>query len=100
MVFYYAIPKLKGIEKYNPARGKIGFWTMSTAMMLMGISFGIAGVVQSYVERVLGMGYMTAQSYMRLWMGVTLALWVIFFTGVLITVSDLLFMRPAKETGG
>ncbi len=96
MVFYYAIPKLKGIEKYNPARGRIGFWTMSTAMMLMGITFGIAGVVQSYVERVLGMGYMTAQSYMRLWMGATLALGIIFFAGVLITVSDLLFMRPAR----
>lgn len=96
MVFYYAIPKLKDIEKYNPARGKIGFWTMSTAMVLMGISFGIAGVVQAYVERVLGMGYMTAQSYMRLWMGVTLTLGVIFFMGVLITVSDLLFMKPAR----
>lgn len=72
---------------------------MSTAMMLIGISFGIAGVVQTYVERVLGMGYMTAQSYMRLWMGVTFALGLIFFTGVLITVSDLLFMRSAKESG-
>lgn len=96
-MFYYAIPKLKGIEKYNPSRGRIGFWTMSTAMMLMGITFGIAGVVQSYVERVLGMGYMTAQSYMRLWMGVTLALGVIFFVGVLITVIDLFSIRPAKE---
>ena len=100
MVFYYAIPKLKGIERYDPARGKIGFWTMSTAMMGMGITFGIAGVVQTYVERVLGMGYMTAQSYMRLWMGVTFALGLIFFTGVLITVSDLLFIRPAKGSGG
>lgn len=96
-MFYYAIPKLKGIEKYNPSRGRIGFWTMSTAMMLMGITFGIAGVVQSYVERVLGMGYMTAQSYMRLWMGVTLTLGVIFFVGVLITVIDLFSIRPAKE---
>ena len=98
MVFYYAIPKIKGIEVYDPSRGKVAFWTMSTAMMLMGLSFGIAGVVQSYIERVLGMGYMAAQSYMRLWMEITFFLGICFFIGVLIMVSDLLFLRPARKT--
>ena len=70
---------------------------MTIAMMLMGISFGMAGVVQAYVERVLGLGYMTSQSYMRLWMGVTFSLGLIFLAGVLITVTDLFTMRPAKE---
>src|SRR5512143_4037637 len=98
MVFYYAMPKIKGIDVYDPSRGKIAFWTMSTAMMLMGLSFGIAGVVQSYVERVLGMGYMVAQSYMRLWLGVTLFLGLCFFAGVLIMVTDLLTLRPARKT--
>ncbi len=96
MVFYYAMPKIKGIEVYDDSRGKVAFWTMSTAMMLMGLSFGIAGVVQSYIERVLGMGYMVAQSYMRLWMGVTFFLGICFFIGVLIMVTDLLTIRPAK----
>jgi len=99
-VFYYAIPKLKGIDVYNPSRGKFGFWMMSTAMMLMGISFGIAGVIQSYVERVLGMGYMTAQSYMRLWMGVTFTLGLFFLSGVIVTVIDLLTIKPLKEEKG
>jgi nitric oxide reductase subunit B len=98
MVFYYAMPKIKGIEVYDPSRGRVAFWTMSTAMMLMGLSFGIAGVVQSYIERVLGMGYMAAQSYMRLWMEITFFLGICFFVGVLIMVSDLLFLRPARKT--
>jgi len=98
MVFYYAMPKIKGIEVYDPSRGKVAFWTMSTAMMLMGISFGIAGVVQSYIERVLGMGYMVAQSYMRLWLGVTFFLGLCFFAGLLIMVTDLLALRPARKT--
>src|SRR5512147_581769 len=98
MVFYYDMTKIKGIEIYDPSRGKAAFWTMSTAMMLMGLSFGIAGVVQSYLERVLGMGYMAAQSYMRLWMGVTLFLGLGFFIGVLILVTDLLSLRPARKT--
>ncbi|HTG01187.1 MAG TPA: cbb3-type cytochrome c oxidase subunit I [Nitrospirota bacterium] len=97
MVFYYAMPRIKGIDVYDPSRGKIAFWTMTTAMMLMGLSFGIAGVVQSYLERVLGMGYMAAQSYMRLWMGVTFFLGICFFIGVVILVTDLLTLRPAKK---
>ncbi len=99
-VFYYAIPKLRGIDEYNPSKGKFGFWMMSSAMMLMGISFGIAGIIQSYVERVLGMGYMTAQSYMRLWMGVTFTLGLFFLSGVIVTVIDLLTVRPLKEENG
>jgi nitric oxide reductase subunit B len=99
MVFYYAMPKIKGIEIYDPSRGKVAFWTMSTAMMLMGLSFGIAGVVQVYIERVLGMGYMAAQSYMRLWMGAAFVLGICFFSGVLIMVADLLTLRPAKAAG-
>jgi len=43
------------------------------------------------------MGYMAAKAYMRLWMGVTLALGVIFFAGVLITVIELLSTRAERE---
>jgi len=70
---------------------------MNIAMMIMGLTFGVAGVLQAYVERVLGMGYMTAQSYMRLWMGVTMTAGVFFLIGLLTTVTDLLTIRPAKS---
>ncbi len=96
-VFYFAIPRLKGIEEYDDTRGKYGFWIMCSAMTLMAITFGVAGVVQSYVERVLGLGYMTAQGYMRIWTGSTLFLGVIFVGGVLTTVSDLLTLRPKPQ---
>ncbi len=96
MVFYYAMPKLKGIDVYDASRGRIGFWTMTSAMMLMGLTFGIAGVLQSYLERMLGMGYMTAQSYMQLWMRVTLVLGLIFFAGLLVMVTDLFNLRPVR----
>ncbi len=98
MVFYYAMPKIKGIDIYDPRRGKIAFWTMSTARMLMGLTFGIAGVVQAYLERMVGIGYMATESYMRLWMGVTFFLGIGFFAGVLILVADLLTLRPAAKT--
>jgi hypothetical protein len=40
---------------------------------------------------------MVAQSYMRLWMGVTFFLGVCFFLGVLVMVTDLLTLRPARK---
>ena len=96
-VFYFAIPKLKGIDVYDSLRGRIGFWTTSSVMLLMGLTFGISGVVQSYIERVMGLGYMTAQGYLRTWMGVTFFLGFFFLIGVLIMVYDLFFIKPAKQ---
>jgi len=96
-VFYYAMPKVRGIEVYDDRRGKAGFWIMSIAMMLLGLWFGVAGVIQSYVERALGLGYMTAQSYMRLWMGAAFFTGLAFLAGVLTTVTDLLTLRPARR---
>ncbi len=66
--------------------------------MIMGLTFGVAGVLQSYIERVLGLGYMTAQGYMRLWMGVTMTAGVFFLGGLLTTAWDLFTVRPAKTS--
>jgi len=96
-VFYFAIPQIKGIHRYIPTRGRRGFWTMNIAMMLMGLTFGVAGVLQTYLERILGLGYMTAQSYMRLWMGITFVLGLFFLVGVITIAVDLLFLRPVSE---
>lgn len=96
-VFYFAMPRLRGIRVFDDRRGKIAFWTMCVAMMTMGLTFGVAGVLQSYIERVLGLGFMTAQSYMRLWMGVTLGAGLFFLAGVATMVVDLLTLRSAPE---
>lgn len=96
-VFYFAIPRLSKLETINPTLGKLGFWITSGAMFLMALTFGIAGVVQSYIERVVGMGYMTAQSYLRVWMGATFFIGIFFLIGVIIMTVDLLHPRPEKR---
>jgi nitric oxide reductase large subunit len=52
------MPKLKGVKNYAEGRGKFGFWTMVSAMFCLGLAFGVGGVLQAYLERVLGFGYM------------------------------------------
>jgi nitric oxide reductase subunit B len=54
MVFYYAMPQLRGMEQHAEGRGKFGFWTMISAMFCLGLAFGVAGILQAYLERVLG----------------------------------------------
>jgi nitric oxide reductase subunit B len=97
MVFYYAMPKLKGIENHAEGLGKFGFWTMISAMFCLGLCFGIAGVLQAYLERVLGFGYMAAQEQMRLWFAVAFFCGLGFLVGVLATVYDLFFPKPVTE---
>ena len=94
-VFYYAIPKLKGIEYFDQTLGKWGFWVSSSAMMLLGLVFGVAGVLQTYVERVMGLGYMTAQLQMQFWFKIAIGCGVVFLVGVLIMIYDLLAPKAA-----
>lgn len=97
-VFYFAFPQFLGFERYDEKRGRIGFWTMSLAMLGMGLAFGIAGVIQSYLERVLGIGYMATQGHMKLWFEVVFVLGIAFFSGVLITSYDLIRLKPLMKT--
>ena len=72
---------------------------MSIAMGLMTLAFSVAGVLQTYIERVMGLGYMTAQAQMRFWFAILVALGFTLLIGVLLTVVDLLTLRPAVASG-
>jgi hypothetical protein len=70
---------------------------MCLAMLGMGLSFSVSGVLQAYIERVMGLGFMTAQAQMRFWFAVTWVLGLILLVGVILTVVDLLTLRPAAQ---
>jgi nitric oxide reductase subunit B len=58
MFFYYAMPKLKGLTAFNERPGTLAFWWLSLTMITMTLAFTIAGLLQTYIERVMGLGYM------------------------------------------
>ena len=94
MFFYYAMPRLRGLEAHDERRGTVAFWWLSLSMIGMTLAFSVAGVLQTYIERVMGLGYMTAQAQMRLWFGVVAALGVSLLGAALLTAVDLLSLRP------
>jgi nitric oxide reductase subunit B len=97
VVFYFAMPQLKGIEKFDDRLGVWGFWTMVTAMIFIGLIFGVAGILQTYLERILDLGYRTAQLNMMFWFKAVLFFGVIFLIGVLMTVYHLFTLKPAAK---
>ncbi|HEX9143790.1 MAG TPA: cbb3-type cytochrome c oxidase subunit I [Candidatus Binatia bacterium] len=98
MFFYYAMPKLKGLTAFNERRGTLAFWWLSLTMIAMTLAFSIAGVLQTYIERVMGLGYMTAQAQMRFWFAILVVLGLTLLAGVILAAIDLLTLRPASFT--
>lgn len=92
-IFYYAFPRLKGIERFNQTLGRWGFWVTCSSMFIMGLAFSVAGVLQTYLERILGLGFVTAQIQMQLWFKIVIGSGLIFLVGVIIIIYDLLFLK-------
>jgi nitric oxide reductase subunit B len=96
--FYFAIPRLKGFPdgRYHERAGQWGFWLMSSALVGMTLAMAVAGVLQTYLERVQGQPYIVAQSPIRFWMFVVFAHGVLVLAGAVLVIKHLLTLRPAE----
>lgn len=92
-IFYLMLPKLKGVKEFDQARGIYAFWLMVSGMFLMGMAFTIAGIVQTYFNRVMGLDFLATQEYMRLWFMVVMASGVIFAAGAITFIYDFFVMK-------
>ncbi len=99
--FYFAMPRLKGFPegRYDERGGHWGFWLTSSAVVGMSLAMAVAGVLQTYLERVQGQPYIVAQSPMRFWMFVVFAHGVLVLAGALLIIRHLLTLRPAPAGG-
>ncbi|GAB2710826.1 cbb3-type cytochrome c oxidase subunit I [Halomonas garicola] len=79
-VMTFAMPSLRRSQPYNQVMNMWGFWIMTGAMCFMTFTLTFAGVVQTHLQRVLGMNYMEVQDQlglfyaMRLGAGVAVAI--------------------------
>ena len=95
--FYFAIPRLKKFPdaRYDEGAGHWGFWITSLGLVGMSLAFAVAGVLQAYLERYLGLPYMVAQQPIRFWMFVVFLHGIVVLAGVVLIVKHLLALRPA-----
>jgi nitric oxide reductase subunit B len=96
---YYMMPKIKGIEMPDTTRGIWAYRLMIVGMLFLVLAFTLAGTVQTYLHRMLGMDFMVVRDqYLRFWM-----FWVWFFglvlflPGVLVYLLDITNVRPADR---
>ena len=50
-IISYALPNLTGRKRYNSTIGNTAFWLSNIGILGMTVAFGVAGVVQVYMER-------------------------------------------------
>jgi len=96
--FYFALPRIKGLPdgKYKEKPGYWGFWLTTLGVMGMSLGFAVAGVLQTYLERVQGAPYMIAQQPIRFWMFIVFVHGALFVVpGVFIMIKHLLTLKAA-----
>jgi nitric oxide reductase subunit B len=71
---------------------------MTVSMFFLCLVFGVAGILQTYLERFLDIGYMTAHYTMMFWFKVAIFFGVVFLAGVVTTVYHLFTLKEATET--
>jgi nitric oxide reductase subunit B len=98
----YAMPGLTGRPE-NSRETTIGFWAywlQIGGMFGMTMAFATAGITQTYLERILGIGYLETQLKLQVHFLMLVATGVLFTAGVALYLWDFFFMagRPAPVT--
>ena len=95
---YFMVPRLRGIERPPSRRSLWAFWLMSLGMLAIVIAFTIAGVVQTYLVRLLGMDFMAVRTgYVAFWLFWVWAIGlVVFLPGVVVFLWDFFAGGPAR----
>jgi len=94
-VITYAMPYLRGHQPYNQVLNMWSFWLMCGGMAFMTFALTVGGVVQTHLQRVLGMDYMEVQSQIALFY------WMRLGAGAIVAVGVVLYLYaifgPARE---
>ena len=86
------MPILRGREPYNQVLNMGSFWLMTSGMAFMTFTLTFAGVIQTHLQRVMGMTYMEVQDQIGLFYIMR------FGAGVAVVLGALLFIY--SQLGG
>jgi len=88
-MIYVTLPALRGIKEYDPSRAYAAFWWMTISMVFITMVLTGAGMVQVYMERLMGLDYVAVKSNYNLWFWIFRAIFGVgFLVGVGIFVWD------------
>jgi len=95
-MIYVTLPSIRGVKEYNPTRAYLSFWWMTISMVFIVLTITGAGMVQVYMERLMGLDYVAVKTTYNLWFWIFRAIFGVgFLVGVGIFVVD--FFKLGKE---
>ncbi|WP_299234541.1 cbb3-type cytochrome c oxidase subunit I [uncultured Halomonas sp.] len=94
-IISFAMPQLRRVQPYNQVINMWGFWIMTGAMAFMTFTLTFAGVVQTHLQRVLGMNFMEVQDQLVLFYGMRLGAGVAVAIGACLLLYA--FFGPVRE---
>ena len=100
-LMYTILPEITGRKQANGKEGLSfsAFVSLNFSMIFMVMALLIAGIVQVYLQRVMGLDFLEVQEHMRLWFQVRLVAGAIFTVGTLVLLWDLFRLaRPLPAT--
>jgi nitric oxide reductase subunit B len=95
-MIYVTLPSIRGVKDYNFSRAYQSFWWMTISMIFIVLTITGAGMVQTYMERLMGLDYVTVKVTYNLWFWILRGIFGVgFLIGVLIFVVD--FFKLGRE---
>lgn len=95
-IMSYAIPNLTGRKLYTKKLGHLAFWLSNVGMLGMTAAFGVAGVAQVYMERIMKKEFMDVQNEISIHFVVLILCATMFTTGIIMYIID--FFKYGKPT--
>jgi nitric oxide reductase subunit B len=98
-IISYALPNLTGRKRHDSTYGHMAFWLSNVGMLGMTVAFGVAGVVQVYLERKLKMEFMDVQNEISIHFVVLIICATLFTTGITMYIIEFIkYGLPNDET--
>ncbi len=95
-IISYTMPNLTGRKMYDTSTGTLAFWLSNIGMLGMTVAFGVAGVAQVYMERIMGMEFGVVQQEISVHFAILIACATMFTTGICLYMLE--FIRYGKPT--
>ena len=95
-IISYSLPNMTGRKLYESSLGRMAFWLSNIGMIGMTVSFGVAGVAQVYLERIMKIEFMEVQKMTEIHFMVLIVCATFFTTGVILYMID--FYKHGKPT--
>jgi nitric oxide reductase subunit B len=95
-IISYSLPNMTGRKLYQSTRGRMAFWFSNIGMIGMTIAFGVAGVAQVYLERIMKMEFMEVQKMTEIHFMVLIICATLFTTGIILYIID--FVKHGRPT--